>query len=58
MEDLEITSVESRKRVSLRKKNNLKVDYSYLSKLKIEIGSLIYFRIESENKKVKNVLTR
>ena len=56
IEDLETTSVESKKKVSLRKRNNLKVDYSYLSKLKIEIGSLIYFRIDSENKKVKNVL--
>ena len=56
IEDLETTSVESKKKVSLRKRNNLKVDYSYLSKLKIEIGSLIYFRIDSENKKVKNIL--
>ena len=56
IEDLETTSVESKKKVSLRKRNNLKVDYSYLSKLKIEIGSLIYYLFDSKNKKVKNNL--
>ncbi len=56
IEDLETTTVETKKEVSLKKRNSLKVDYSHLSKLKIVVGSSIYFRFDSENKKVKNVL--
>jgi len=56
MGDLEKTSVETKKNVVLEKKNNLKVDYSYLSKLKNEIGTLIYFQFDNENKKIKDVL--
>ena len=54
MGDLEKTSVETKKNVVLEKKNNLKVDYSYLSKLKNEIGTLIYFRFDNENKKIRD----
>ena len=56
IEDLETISVESKKNVGLKKRNNLKVDYFYLSKLKSEIGTLIYFRFDNENKKIKDVL--
>ena len=56
IEDLETISVESKKNVGLKKRNNLKVDYSYLSKLKNEIGTLIYFRFDNENKKIKDIL--
>ena len=56
IEDLETASVETQKNVVLEKKNNLKVDYSYLSKLKNEIRTLIYFRFNNENKKIKDIL--
>ena len=56
MGDLKKTSVETKKNVVLEKKNNLKVDYSYLSKLKNKIGTLIYFQFDNENKKIKDVL--
>ena len=56
IEDLETASVETQKNVVLEKKNNLKVDYSYLSKLKNEIRALIYFRFNNENKKIKDIL--
>ena len=55
IEDLETASVESKKIVGLKKRTNLKVSYSYLSKLKNEIGTLIYFRFDNENKKIKDI---
>ena len=54
-EDLETTSVVPKKKSGF-KKNNLKINYSYLSKLKIEIGTLIYFQFNSENKKIKKII--
>ena len=56
IEDLETASVESKKIFGLEKRTNLKVSYSYLSKLKNEIGTLIYFRFNNENKKIKDIL--
>ena len=58
MGDLEKTSVETKKNVVLEKRNNLKVDYSFLSKLKNEIGTLIYFQFDNENKKIKDVIIK
>ena len=58
IEDLEIASVESKKIVGLKKRTNLKVSYSYLSKLKNKIGTLIYFRFDNENKKIKDILLK
>ena len=55
IEDLETTLVEPRKKDNLKPKNNLQVDYSYLSKLKMGVGTLIYFQFNNENKKVKNI---
>ena len=56
IEALETTEVETKKNVDLKKMNNLSVDYSYLSKLKNEIRTLIYFKFDNENKKIKDVL--
>ena len=56
IEALETTEVETKKNVDLKKMNNLSVDYSYLSKLKNEIRTLIYFQFDNENKKIKDVL--
>lgn len=56
IEGLEKTSLETRKNVGLEKRNSLKVDYSYLSKLKNEIGTLNYFRFDNENKKIKDII--
>ena len=56
-EDLEKASVETKKHVGLEKRNNIKVDYSYLSKLKYVIGTLIYFRFDNENKKIKDIIS-
>ena len=55
-ENLDTTSVEPEKKDSLKTKNNLQVDYSYLSRFKIKIGSLIYLRFDTEDKKIKNIL--
>ena len=55
VEDLEKTSVKIKKNVNLEKRNNLKEDYSYLSKLKNEIGALIYFRFDNENKELNDI---
>ena len=35
--NIETTSVETKKKIILKKRNNLKTDYSYITKLKIEI---------------------
>ena len=58
IEDLETASVESKKIVGLKKRTNLKVSYSYLTKLKNKIGTLIYFRFDNENKKIKDILLK
>ena len=50
IKDLEIISV------GKNKKLDLKVDYSYLSKLKIQSGSLIFYRFDSEKIIVKDIL--
>ena len=57
IEGLEKTTLETKKNVGLEKRNNLKVDYSYLSKLKNEIGTLNYFRFDNENKKIKDIIS-
>ena len=56
-ENLDTTSVEPEKKDSLKTKNNLQVDYSYLSRFKIKIGSLIYLRFDTEDKKIKKILS-
>ena len=56
-ENLDTTSVELEKKYSLKTKNNLQVDYSYLSRSKSKIGSLIYLRFDTEDKKIKNILS-
>ena len=55
-ENLDTTSVEPEKKYGLKTKNNLQVNYSYLSRFKIKIGSLIYLRFDTEDKKIKNIL--
>ena len=46
--------MKQKKNVGFENRSNLKVDYSYLSRLKNEIGNLIYFRFDNENKKIKD----
>ena len=58
IEDLETTSVETIKDVGLKKRNKLKANYSYLSKLKNEIGTLIYFQFDNENRKIKDIIIK
>ena len=56
IENLETTSVNPEKKNDFKKNNNLKVDYSYLSKLKSKIRSLIYFRFDNEDQKIRTIL--
>ena len=56
VEGLDKTSVELEKKDNLKSKNDTQVDYSYLSRLKIGVGTLISLQFNNEDKKVKIIL--